>query len=120
MIQHLRNATTSLAEQRKTLDFLNKLNGLELAKRGADPLLEGRIQSMEVAYRMQAEAMDAFDISKEPAKVQAAYRGDAQSGRSRDEDQVGDAGRRLCAGVPGGAAVSRAGGAGSAGLLRQR
>jgi arylsulfatase A-like enzyme len=73
MIQHLRNATTTLAEQRKTLDFLNKLNGLELAKRGADPLLEGRIQSMEVAYRMQAEAMDAFDIAKEPAKVQAAY-----------------------------------------------
>jgi hypothetical protein len=73
MIQHLRNATTSLADQRKTLDFLNKLNGLELSKRGSDPLLEGRIQSMEVAYRMQAEAMDAFDISKESEKVQAAY-----------------------------------------------
>ena len=73
MIQHLRNANTSLADQRKTLDFVNKLNGIELAKRGADPVLEGRIQSMEVAYRMQAEAMDAFDVSKESEAVRAAY-----------------------------------------------
>ncbi|MCX6602979.1 MAG: DUF1501 domain-containing protein [Acidobacteria bacterium] len=73
MIQHLRNANTSLADQRKTVDFVNKLNGIELAKRGADPVLEGRIQSMEVAYRMQAEAMDAFDVSKESEAVRAAY-----------------------------------------------
>ena len=31
-----------------------------------DPQLEARIQSFELAYRMQAEAADAFDISREP------------------------------------------------------
>jgi hypothetical protein len=73
LIQHLRNQKTGPAEQRRQLDLLAELNHLHMAREGGDPQLEGRIQSMEIAYRMQTEAMDAFDLSKEPEAVRARY-----------------------------------------------
>jgi hypothetical protein len=76
MIQHLRSHTGNAAEQKRRVELWQKLNRMELAQRGGDAQLEGRIQSMEVAYRMQAEALDAFDISKEPAAVRERYGAD--------------------------------------------
>ncbi len=73
LIQHLRNSKLDNAAQRRQLDLVNKLNQIHLEREGADAKLEGRIQSMEVAYRMQAEAMDALDVSKEPEHVRARY-----------------------------------------------
>ena len=57
MIQHLLNKRLNRAEQRRDLDLLAKLNRLDLERKGPDAQLEGRIESMEVAYRMQAEAI---------------------------------------------------------------
>ena len=73
MIQHLRSraATSTVARQR--LDLWEKLNRLDLERRGPDSQLEGRIQSMEVAFRMQAEALDAFDVTKETEAVRQRY-----------------------------------------------
>jgi hypothetical protein len=76
MIQHIRDRSGSPADQRRRVDLWRKLNQMDLAARGADPQLEGRIQSMEIAYRMQSEALEAFDISKEPAAVRARYGAD--------------------------------------------
>ena len=76
MIQHLRSRTGNAAEQRRRVELWRKLNRMELAERGGDAQLEGRIQSMEVAYRMQAEALEAFDISKETAVVRERYGAD--------------------------------------------
>ena len=73
LIQHLRNRKTAPAEQRRQLDLLGELNRIHMAREGDDPQLEGRIQSMEIAYRMQTEAMEAFDLSKEPEAVRARY-----------------------------------------------
>jgi hypothetical protein len=73
MIQHLSNRRLSSAEQRSQLDLMNALNKLDMERRGQDSKLEGRIQSMEVAYRMQAEAPDAFDVSKESEATRARY-----------------------------------------------
>src|SRR5260370_6764470 len=73
MIQHLRSRTGTVAEQRQRVDLWEKLNRLELERRGPDAQLEGRIQSMEIAYRMQSEALDAFDVSKEPQAVRDRY-----------------------------------------------
>jgi uncharacterized protein (DUF1501 family) len=73
MIQHLRNRTGDSAGQRQRVDLWEKLNRMDLERRGPDAQLEGRIQSMEVAYRMQAEALDAFDVSKEPEAVRERY-----------------------------------------------
>ena len=73
LIESIRNNSMSLEEQRGQLDLVSKLNQMHVDRRGADPLLEARIQSFELAYRMQMEATDAFDISKEPTKVRESY-----------------------------------------------
>ncbi len=73
LIQHLRNRQLSQTEQRRQLDLLGKLNRMHLRREGEDPQLESRIESMEIAYRMQTEAFDAFDVNKEPEKVRERY-----------------------------------------------
>jgi len=73
LIQHLRNKQLGQTEQRKQLDLLAKLNRMHLKREGEDPQLESRIESMEIAYRMQTEAFDAFDVGKEPEKVRERY-----------------------------------------------
>ncbi len=74
MIPWLSNAELAPDAQRRQLDLAGQLNRQHLAARGGhDAALRGRIEAMEGAYRMQFEASDAFDISKEPAAVREAY-----------------------------------------------
>ena len=74
MIPWLRNAKLDPAAQRRQLDLMQALNREHLAQQGTpDPALEGRIAAMEIAYRMQFAATDAFDIAKEPERVREAY-----------------------------------------------
>ena len=73
MIQHLRSRSGSAASDQERLTLWEKLNRMELARRGPDAQLEGRIQSMEVAFRMQSEALEAFDVAKETEAVRARY-----------------------------------------------
>jgi hypothetical protein len=73
LIENIRSNTTSLDGQRKQLDLLKDVNSEHLKERGTDSRLEARIQSFELAYRMQMEAADAFDISKEPENIKAMY-----------------------------------------------
>jgi hypothetical protein len=73
LIEHIKNAQTSRPEQRKQLDLLAKLNRGYQQKRQEDALVEAQIQSYEMAYRMQSEATDAFDVAKEPEKIRAMY-----------------------------------------------
>jgi hypothetical protein len=78
MIQNIRNAYVSKAEQRRQLDFIHSLNELHAQNLQRDAALETRLETYEIAFRMQAEATDAFDINKEPADVRAAYGGSQQ------------------------------------------
>jgi len=80
LVQFIRNPELSPTEQRRQLDLLGKLNEINLRRSGADPELEASIQSAEIAYRMQSEAPEVFDISKESEKVRARY-GDTDFGR---------------------------------------
>jgi Protein of unknown function (DUF1501) len=73
MIQYLTSKQVKPSEQRRELEFANALNRLDLERRGPDSQLEGRIQAMEMAYRMQSEALDAFDVSKESPATLTAY-----------------------------------------------
>ncbi len=73
MIENLRNPSAREPRQEKQLSLLRKLNARHLEASGHDPQLEARIRSFELAYRMQTEATDAFDISKEPAKIREMY-----------------------------------------------
>ena len=73
MIPYLRNESASAGLQRRQLDLLKALNEGHLEARNDDPALEARIRSMEVAFRMQFEASDAFDLSRETKSVRDEY-----------------------------------------------
>jgi hypothetical protein len=73
LIDHIKNNFTAQDEQRRQLDLLLELNLKHENARQRDPQLEARIQSFELAYRMQMDATDAFDISKEPKSIRDMY-----------------------------------------------
>ncbi|MCI0743761.1 MAG: DUF1501 domain-containing protein [Gemmataceae bacterium] len=73
LIENIRNRSVSPQQQRQQLDLLRALNERHLAERNRDPQLEARIQSFELAYGMQRDAEDAFDISREPRHIRAMY-----------------------------------------------
>ena len=72
------------AEQRSKLDFLTQLNRAHAATR-AQSELEARIASYELAFRMQAEAPEAVDLSKETEATRNLY--------GIDEKETADFGR---------------------------
>jgi hypothetical protein len=80
LIENIQNNATTPSEQRRQLDFVQRLNERHLAARARDAQLESRIQSFELAYRMQAEATDAFDVEREPKSVRELY-GEGLQGR---------------------------------------
>jgi hypothetical protein len=73
LIEHIRNNYTSLPEQRAQLDLLQTLNERHRSKRVEDGQIEARIQSFELAYRMQMDATDAFDVEREPEHIRKLY-----------------------------------------------
>ncbi len=73
LVRHIRNELTSGATQRKQLDFLAKVNREHLALSGPDLALEGRINSFELAYRMQSTMPDAQDVNGESDATKKMY-----------------------------------------------
>ena len=73
LLANVRNPRLATDEQREQLDLLAQLNARHLAQRDNEPALEGEIRAMETAFHMQREAMETFDISREPASIRAAY-----------------------------------------------
>ncbi len=80
LVEHIRNDSLKPGRQRGQLDLLQELNQRHLAARAEDAQLESRIQSFELAYRMQSEATEAFDVTLEPQSVRQMY-GDTTYGR---------------------------------------
>jgi hypothetical protein len=79
LLENIRATGGSEAAQRRQLALLRQLNDAHLRGR-TDPRLEARIQSFELAFRMQTEAADALDISREPEHIKERY-GDTVHGR---------------------------------------
>jgi uncharacterized protein (DUF1501 family) len=73
LIENIKNNYTSLPEQRQQLDLLQQLNARHQEKRKDDMQIEARIQSFELAYRMQMDASDAFDVTLEPEHIRKMY-----------------------------------------------
>jgi hypothetical protein len=73
MIRYLKNPSMGASEQRKQLDLVQALNQQHSSSFGGDAFLEGRIQAMETAYRMQMAASDVFDLQKEPMSIRDEY-----------------------------------------------
>ena len=80
LVEFIKNGSLDLKQQRRQLDLLMELNQRHLIERERDQQLEARVQSYELAYRMQMEATDAFDIMQEPEWVRKMY-GDHAFGR---------------------------------------
>jgi hypothetical protein len=80
LLENIRSAWVTRGDQRRQLDLLAELNRQHQARRAQDAQLEARIQSFELAYRMQMEASDAFDIGREPPRVRESY-GNTVQGR---------------------------------------
>lgn len=68
-----RDAAMTDAEQRAQLDLMHQLNTLNLEKQQRDPELAARIESYELAYRMQMAAPDALDFASEPESIRTMY-----------------------------------------------
>jgi hypothetical protein len=73
LLENIHNNGLTAAEQRRQLDLVQRLNQRHLEERQGDTQLETRIQSFELAFRMQAEAAEVFDINKEPAPLRDLY-----------------------------------------------
>ena len=73
LIANIRNRSVTSEAQRHQLDLLLKLNQAHAEQRQRESELEARIQSFELAYRMQSEASDAFDVEQEPAYIREMY-----------------------------------------------
>ena len=67
------NPARSSTRQSKQLQLLQKLNKAHQNTRDGDDQLDSRIRSFELAYRMQMEASDAFNVSKESPRVREMY-----------------------------------------------
>lgn len=73
LIEHVTPKHLPRHRQREQLDFLRQLNEKHAEERGRDSELEARLESFELAYRMQLEATDAFDTSLEPKYIREMY-----------------------------------------------
>jgi hypothetical protein len=72
-IANLRDLSGNNEQQRLKLDALRALNELHRDQRTIDGPLDARIASFELAFRMQREAPEAFDLSRESADTHAMY-----------------------------------------------
>jgi hypothetical protein len=75
IIENIQSGHASLYQQRKQLDLLKQMNELHADRLNRESVLEARIQSFELAFKMQTEATDVFDISKEPQSILDLYGG---------------------------------------------
>jgi hypothetical protein len=73
LIEHLNSTRTSLDGRRRQMALLEALHAEQTARDGGSDFLDGRLSQFETAFRMQVEARDAFDISREPASVRRLY-----------------------------------------------
>ncbi|MGB7328149.1 MAG: DUF1501 domain-containing protein [Rubripirellula sp.] len=80
LIANIENKFLVHDQQQRQLDLVRQLNKLHIDRRDDDPQLATRIESLELAFRMQDEAHEAFDITDEPKHIQEMY-GDSLQGR---------------------------------------
>jgi hypothetical protein len=80
LVENIRPRSVAITDQREQLDLLMRWNQAHAEARNVDPRLESRIESFELAYRMQSEASEAFDVSRESKQTLEMY-GDGEFAR---------------------------------------
>ncbi len=72
-IDYLRDPTANPKTQRQRLDFVQRMNHRLLDQAGNDARMEGMIESMEIAFRMQTATPELVDLSGESEATQKLY-----------------------------------------------
>ncbi len=80
LVANIKNKFVVHEQQIRQFDLIQNLNQMHLSTREGDEQLSGRIESLELAFRMQGEASEAFDVSREPEHILKMY-GDTLQGR---------------------------------------
>ncbi len=78
ILANIRSDFSPLDRQRRQLDFAIQSNREHAALLQKDTQLEARIEAFEIAYKMQTEATEAFDISRETEAMRERYMGSSQ------------------------------------------
>jgi hypothetical protein len=73
LVENVRNHSLDVRGQREQLDLIQAFNRMHRDSRPGDGALDARIQSFELAFGMQMEATDAFDLAREPQHVRDMY-----------------------------------------------
>ena len=73
VIQHAHNSYLPPAVQRRQLDLLQSLNREHFETRAADNQLDARIESLEMAFRLQFAAQEVFDLNRETQPTRELY-----------------------------------------------
>jgi len=73
ILANIRSEFSSLERQRRQLDLSMQLSKMHAAQLQKDSQLDARIEAFEIAFKMQTEATDAFDVSKEPQSIRDMY-----------------------------------------------
>ncbi len=73
LIENLRNQYLSLKEQRRQVDLVRQLDEIHKKRLHEEAQLDAEISSLEMAFRMQTEAADAFDLRKESSATLEMY-----------------------------------------------
>ena len=81
LIPHLTRKDIRAGTQRAQVALTQFLNRKHSERRPDDARLESRIHAMELAFRMQGAATDAFDLTKEPPHIREMY-GETIQGRN--------------------------------------
>ena len=89
VLLNISNQFTGIDRQRRQLDLVHRLNNMHAEALQKDAQLEARIEAFEMAFKMQTEATDAFDISKESAETKALYGMGAVVGGGRGGGDLG-------------------------------
>lgn len=80
LIDNTINLRVSRDAQDRQLELLRELNDAHRRDRDHNAHIDARIQSFELASRMQLEATDAFDVNQEPESIRRMY-GDGTEAR---------------------------------------
>ncbi len=73
MVANLRHPRMGRDDQRRQIELIGRLNDLHRQQREDDATLDAQVKALEMAFRMQSEATDAFDVSREPEHVHEMY-----------------------------------------------
>ena len=73
MLAHIRHPILDRSEQREQLELMLALNRRHMEMRQQEAMLEEQIRAMELAFQMQREAGDVFDVSRESAATRERY-----------------------------------------------